>query len=160
MKATETIKKLCRWLLVIIFALMFIATFAQVIFRYFFSYPLGWTEEFSRIMFVWSAFLATGFLAIEDRLMYVELFISKVPPRPRRVINIMIKVLSGITFSWLGVLGVRMLGLTRYQLSSALRIPYWLIYLALPVGMFIAGFAMFVQAYELLTNKERSVERC
>ena len=161
MKVAEILNKIYRILLVTIFVLMFIATDAQVIFRYFIGYPLGWTEEFSRIMFIWSAFLTVGLLAAKDKLIKVDLVLTMLPSGLRNWINVVIKFLSGFFIVWLGILGVKLLDLAKYQLSPALRIPYWCIYLSLPLGMFIAGSAMFTQSFTQfkMIIKERGVEK-
>lgn len=139
-------EKIYRWLVIMLFTIMVTATIMQVIFRYFIRYPLGWTEELSRIMFVWSAFLSIGLLASQNRLLKVDAVINYLPPQLRLWADMLTKLLSGIFVFWLGVLGLRLLKLAQTQLSPALRIPYWYIYLSLPVGMFFASGYMLTQS--------------
>jgi|SRR5690554_1608575 len=161
MRLAAILKKIYRWLLVAIFLVMLASTGAQVIFRYFIGYPLGWTEELSRIMFIWSAFLTIGLLTMQDRLMKVDLVINRLPAGVRNLFSVVVKFGSGIFLFWLGVLGVRLLDMTKYQLSPALQIPYWCIYLSLPLGMFIAGCAMFAQSFAevKMKIKDKGVEK-
>lgn len=153
MRLARMLKKTYYWLLVAIFLVMLVSTGLQVIFRYFLGYPLGWTEELSKIMFIWAAFLTVGALTMEDQLMKIEVLVERLPAGLANILNIVVKFCSGVFLLWLAVLGVRLLDLTKYQVSTALQIPYWLIYLSLLLGMIIAGGVMFAQSFAAIKTK-------
>ncbi len=134
-----------RWILIVMFIAMVISTIMQVIFRYFLRYPLGWTEELSRILFIWTTFLSVGLLAKENRLLKVDALVNSLSPRAKEWVYLAVRLLSAGFIFWLGFLGIRLLGLARGQLSPALGIPYWYIYLSLPVGMGFAVIYLFSQ---------------
>ena len=42
---------------------MFVAFIVQIVFRYLFNFPVGWTAELSVIAWLWLVMWATGFVA-------------------------------------------------------------------------------------------------
>ena len=47
---SDLLFKMFRWGIIVTFIIMVIAALLQVISRYFFNYPLGWTGELAQIM--------------------------------------------------------------------------------------------------------------
>jgi TRAP-type C4-dicarboxylate transport system permease small subunit len=57
-RALDGIDRLARWVIVAASAAMIIIVSAQVLLRYGFNTSIDWSEEISRLLFVWSMFLA------------------------------------------------------------------------------------------------------
>lgn len=148
--------KTLKGVLITLFSLMVISTVTQVVFRYFFRYPLGWTEELSRILFVWCTFLSVAILANQQKLMKVDALQNYLPEKIRSAALTVINLVSAAFMFWLGVLGIRLLELARGQITTALMIPYWLIYLSLPVGIFLAVFYILFNEITRLIRRIRS----
>ena len=49
-----------RWAIILLMISMTVIVFLQVVFRYIWDAPLGWSEEVSRFLFVWVTFLAAA----------------------------------------------------------------------------------------------------
>ncbi|WP_366552692.1 TRAP transporter small permease [Aquibaculum sediminis] len=135
-----------RWIVIGAAVIMVVAAIAQVLFRYFFNYPLGWTEELARIMMVWWAFLAVGILASQRKLLSVDALLLILPSRGVHMLSGLANFLSGVMLVWLAKLGIDLVLLAGTQTSSALQIPYALIYLSLPVGTALAGASMIMNS--------------
>jgi len=135
---SEGLLRVIRWIVVLSFAVMVAAAIAQVIFRYFLGYPLGWTEELARIMMVWWVFLCLAVLASQRRLLAVDALLLVLPARGQAFLLAFVHLLSGVFLGWLAWLGVRLVGLAGTQTSVALEIPYAWIYASLPVGIGLA----------------------
>ena len=133
-----------RWIVIGTASVMVVATIAQVIFRYFLNYPLGWTEELARIMLIWWVFLAVGLLAAKRALLSVDALLLALPDQAVHAVRAFAHILSALSMGWLTVLGIRLVGLAGSQISPALQIPYLWIYLSLPVGAGFAAAAMLV----------------
>lgn len=131
------------WGIVVTFGLMVLSAWLQVISRYFFSYPLGWTEELARVSMFWFAYLSIGVLVRRRRLMMVDAFVVLMRPRLRLTVATINSFLAAAALLWLGILSVELMGVASGQSSPALQIPYALIYLSLPVGL-AGGFVYMV----------------
>ena len=125
------------------FAAMVIAALLQVISRYVFNSPLGWTEELAKFLMVWWTFLVVGLLAWRGKLLGIDAAIIALPARTAHIVLAFAQGLSAITAAWLAWLGVRLVDLAGNQITPSLDVPYAWVYLSLPVGLALAtvGFA-------------------
>ena len=124
-----------RWGIIITFMVMVVAALLQVISRYFFNYPLGWTGELAQIMMIWFAFLTVPILARRRRLMRVDALLIQLSPYWRTCVNGVINLLSAMCIGWMAYLSVRLMNLAGSQVSTALKIPYPYIYLSITLGL-------------------------
>lgn len=68
-----------RWVIIGMMAIMTILVFLQVLSRYLFNTPLGWSEEVARFAFVWLSFLGAAFLVRADGHIRVSLLVDQLP---------------------------------------------------------------------------------
>src|SRR5690606_30117328 len=83
---------IARWLhrraeniLAIMLGLMFAAFIAQIIFRYFLNFPIGWTSELTVIMWLWMVLWGAAFVIHEDEEIRFDLVYGAVPAPVRRI---------------------------------------------------------------------------
>lgn len=81
-----------RWLyrraenvLAIMLGVMFFAFIAQIIFRYFLNFPIGWTSELTVIMWLWMVLWGAAFVIREDEEIRFDLLYGAVPASVQRV---------------------------------------------------------------------------
>jgi len=67
---------------------MFVAFIVQIVFRYLFNFPVGWTAELSVIAWLWLVMWATGFVAKESEEIRFDIVSGAVGPRTARVMGI------------------------------------------------------------------------
>ena len=79
-------------LLALMLAVMFLAFMAQVIFRYFLNFPIGWTSELTVIMWLWLVLWGAAFVLGEDEEIRFDLVYGSVNPAVRRVMTILFAV--------------------------------------------------------------------
>jgi TRAP-type C4-dicarboxylate transport system permease small subunit len=72
---------------------MFIAFLVQIVFRYFFSFPVGWTSELTVATWLWLVLWGSAFVLKEKEEIRFDLVYSAVGPRTRRVMGILMSVL-------------------------------------------------------------------
>ena len=81
---------------------MFVAFLVQVIFRYFFSFPVGWTSELTVATWLWLVLWGSAFVLKEREEIRFDLIYSAVGPRTRRVMGILMSgalvALYGMSF--------------------------------------------------------------
>lgn len=117
------------------FAMMVLAAILQVVSRYVFNSPLGWTEELAKLLMVWWTFLAVGMLALQGRLLGIDALLMAMSAKAAHLTLATAQAISAIFIGWLTWLGVRLVDLAGTQITPALDIPYAWVYLSLPVGL-------------------------
>jgi C4-dicarboxylate transporter, DctQ subunit len=73
-------------------AVMFAAFIIQVVFRYFFSFPVGWAAELSVVMWLWLVLWGAAFVLRDDEEIRFDLLSASVGRRAR----IMMGIVSGL----------------------------------------------------------------
>ncbi len=135
----ENIEK--PFLIVGLLTAIFLITY-QTLFRYFGAGMLGlsgntaWAEELSIICFIWCSYLAVPITIRKRENLSVTVLFDKCSPRGQNILWIVSEgsflVLAGVVV-WLSCETIAMQ--IRYpQLTTALRIPYFIPYAALPVS--------------------------
>lgn len=74
------------WTIVVLVAVMVAVVSAQVFMRYALNSSIGWADEVSRLMFVWSIFLAIPLGIKLGVHIGIEMFVSPLPARFRDVL--------------------------------------------------------------------------
>ena len=64
-------------------AVMFAAFIIQIVFRYFFSFPTGWTSELTVVMWLWLVLWGAAFVLREDEEIRFDLISGSVGRRAR-----------------------------------------------------------------------------
>ncbi|MBW2059284.1 MAG: TRAP transporter small permease [Deltaproteobacteria bacterium] len=108
--------------------------FFQVIFRYVFDSPLTWSEELSRIFFVWMCLIGSGIASRNIEHMSIDVFVKKFPVQWQRVLGIFISGILVIFMVIVIIYGLKLVVVTKTQISSGTRIPVSFLYLSVPVG--------------------------
>jgi TRAP-type transport system small permease protein len=125
-------------------ALLFVMS-ANVFARAFFNADIAWNTEFGEFTLVWATFLGGAAAARRGAHMCITEFIEKIPPIPRRIIELLLRF--GV-LALLGLLvnaGINIVGKTMDQQMSVLYWPVGLQYLAMPVG---SALTLVFVAYE------------
>ena len=109
-------------------------TSAQVFFRYVLNYPLGWTEEMARYVFIWAVFLGAAVVARSRGHVAVELFHPYLPLWGRRAVQIFNDV---CILGFLALILWPALNYATYAFrlkAIATEIPMFFIYVSVPVS--------------------------
>ena len=122
---------------VLLFVITFLVT-AQVLVRYALGGSLVWSEELTRLLFVWMVLVA----AVTAPRMQVDFLVDLLPPRLRALQRILVEfVVMGLTVVLIqGAWG--MMDLRQFDTYIALGISVSWIYLSL----FLAGFAWVLRS--------------
>ena len=116
--------------------------FVQVIMRYVLQSSLSWSEELARYLFVWMAYFAISYGVKEMKHIKIDAALYLFPKRARKYvvligdIIVMLFALFVIQTSFKLVVKIHTFG----QVSAALGIPMWLVYLAPLVGFILVVF--------------------
>src|SRR5258708_30984221 len=72
-----------------LFAVMFVAFIVQIVFRYVFNFPVGWTTELTLICWLWMVLWGSAFVLKESEEIRFDLIYSAAGPRARRAMGIL-----------------------------------------------------------------------
>lgn len=118
-------------------AIVSVVLFLTVVFRYFLQMPLGWTEELSRMLFMWVVFLGSAVCAGQERHAKFELFVKNLKPKSQLILDVagsLLILFITIVFIYKGFQAYKLISFERFVI---LDIPYASAYLALPTGMIL-----------------------
>lgn len=105
-------------LLCLAFTMLILLMSAQVFSRYVLNKAIGWSEEVSRISFVWSIFLGIDLAAKKERHIRVTFQLRMFPLGMRRIISIL------ADFIWLAFSGILAYISLKYVIDM-FKFPYY-----------------------------------
>jgi TRAP-type C4-dicarboxylate transport system permease small subunit len=73
-------------------AVMFAAFIIQIVFRYFFNFPVGWAAELSVVMWLWLVLWGAAFVLRDEEEIRFDLLSSSVGRRARIIMGILSSV--------------------------------------------------------------------
>lgn len=131
-------------LLVIVLAL----TCSQVVFRYVLGISMPWTEELTRLLFVWLVLIA----ASRTSHMSIDLVAAAIPPgRARRALEVGVTTVGILTLLVLIRYTFGLLEVVAYDRFTSLGISVEYLYWSVIVG---GGFWIMMSLAELVARRE------
>lgn len=114
---------LVEWLMALALVVMLVLVFGNVVLRYGFGSGIAWTEELSRLMFVWLIFLGAILALRRHAHLGVELVQARLPGWARRSCAVVshLLMLYGLWLFLCGSWTQTVIGFTTY--STVLRYP-------------------------------------
>jgi TRAP-type C4-dicarboxylate transport system permease small subunit len=118
-----------------------IAVLLQVYSRFIAGAPVVGTDEFANYSFIWMVFIGVSSGIKRNLHIRVDFLANLMGGRLRRPLSIFSDLMFLLLIVVLVYLGIReILSFIEFpRLSPAMRIPIWWIYLAMPVGLTMAG---------------------
>lgn len=144
----------------ICFTLMTIITLFGVFFRFVLNNPLIWAEESARYLMIWGIFIGISIATRKNSHLGIDIIAANSPPKVRKALTYGSSILLIITFIVMFVLSAMYVqtALRTGQTSPILNIPYWLIYLALPIGFGLSALRAVQVLVDLMTGKDIHAE--
>src|SRR6187200_830482 len=102
--------------------LMFVAFIIQIVFRYFFNFPIGWTSELSVIAWLYIVLIGSAFWLKENEEVRFDLVSGKLGPLGRRVLGLIVAVAAVILFGMALPATVSYVAFMKVESSSYLKI--------------------------------------
>lgn len=129
-----------KFILVILLTLMILIMGVQVVARYIFNSSLSWSEELTRYLFVWSAFLSLPYTIKTNIALKIDQLFTVLPEGVKKVLWVVGYVLMFVffTFMFKNAFGVVQSSINSGQRSPALGLPMYLIQLSSLVGFGLA----------------------
>ena len=78
--------------------IMFVAFIVQIVFRYFFNFPIGWSSELSVVTWLYMVLIGSAFWLKETEEVRFDLVSGNLGPRGRRVLGLVVAVAAVVLF--------------------------------------------------------------
>jgi C4-dicarboxylate transporter, DctQ subunit len=98
--------------------IMFLAFIVQIVFRYFFNFPVGWSSELSVITWL---YMSAFWLKESDEIRF-DLLSNSVGPRARRIIGFLVAAATVVLFAMSLPATVSYVAFMKVESSSYLKI--------------------------------------
>lgn len=135
--------------------------FTAVCLRYVFKghYALFWSEEVIRYAFIWLFWLCAPILVWRRAMFTVDLFINMLPKAAQRAIAVLLDIAVIVLMATFVHYGWLMARVNAPQLSSALSLSLFWVYLAIPVGSALIILATAARMVRDMRNGAREAGR-
>ena len=141
----------------VLFAVMAVITFINIISRYLLKYSFAFTEELVVSFFVWLTLLGTSIAFREQSHLGFSFLVDRLPPKIRRIFLLVSAGLGAALFIFLiyfsmGQIGEEIsLGIT----SSGIGVPQWWYTIGVPVLSVLIVLRVFQGAYRASRKMEK-----
>jgi TRAP-type C4-dicarboxylate transport system permease small subunit len=108
--------------------IMFLAFIIQIVFRYVFNFPIGWTSELSVITFLYMVLLGSAFWLKESDEIRFDLISGALGPTGRRVVGLVVAIATVILFGMALPATIKYVAFMKVESSSYLKIRLDILY--------------------------------
>lgn len=150
----DGLNRLVKTVLAILIAMMSLIVIAQVICRLA-KIQLSWSEELSRYLMIYIAFIGTGYMVRFDLMMSVTFVRDRLPPIGRRIISIASNTIMLCFFVVILVYAAVMMERVQGQLTPAMQISMSLPYAGIVVGSTLMAVNAITVILERIVGKEK-----
>lgn len=127
-RAVDWIRRRAENVVAGLLGLMFVAFIVQIVFRYFFNLPVGWTSELSVIAWLYMVLLGSALWLREGEEIRFDLVSGAAGPRTRRVIAFVLAVAAVVLFGMALPATVKYVAFMKVESSSYLKIRMDILY--------------------------------
>lgn len=152
MRRLETLfVELNKWALILLLAAMAVIVFTNVSLRYLTNFSLTWAEEVARYLMVWMTFLGAGLALRSGGHVAITTIVDLFGPRVQQALRGLVAVVLLVFFVAMIWYGHEYMTRMGRQLTPATRIPFWYIYMAIPLGfgLLLIHFLLILKAFVL-----------
>ncbi len=107
---------------------MFLAFIVQIVFRYFFNFPIGWSSELSVVAWLYMTLIGSAFWLKEHEEVRLDLISARLGPRGRRVLGLTVAVAAVVLFGMAMPATWKYVTFMKVESSSYLKIRLDLLY--------------------------------
>jgi TRAP-type C4-dicarboxylate transport system permease small subunit len=121
-------------------AMMFVAFVIQIVFRYFFNFPIGWSSELTVILWLWLVLWGAAFVVKESEEIRFDLLSGAVGRRTRIAMGIVAALAVIVLYGASLPAAWKYVSFMKVEKTSYLKIPFdWLfsIYILFAVAILV-----------------------
>ena len=153
-KFDEWLGKIDKFLMVILATAATLTAFINVVARYVFKSSFVWAGELTTYLFIWMTFFGASYGFEIGMHMSFDALVKALPAKICKAVTIFSTLIVLTFLIMLTIWGVNLVKFDYMtgQVSINLRIPFWIIYLAVPITMATATWRVFVKLIEVITT--------
>lgn len=131
-------------------------TVANVLGRFVFQNSIFFSEELNRILIIMITFAGISYAARHGRHIRMSALFDALPPRPRKLLMVIISLVSGLIMLGLAWFALQYIQTQagRGRVLPSLQIPVWWTLIWVPVGFFMTGAQYLLTALKNLLEKD------
>lgn len=137
----------CKYLIIVIVAVIATILIAAVIYRYGLNSAISWAEEASKYLMVWLTFLGTPIALRNFAHINIDLLYKVLPPRLQQLLYFIVSLIIFSTMSIVFLKGLSFAEMGARQVASSFNLSMWYMYIVVPVG---SGLTMLVALEQAL----------
>lgn len=148
------IHKLEDIVIALVLSYIVVMVIINIVLRFFFSTGLLWSDEIIGYMFVLLGMIGAAAAIRDDTNIYMDILIVKLPPRARSVMYVCVQVLIVAVLAFFTVACIKLV-LNNVDVKSPMnRLPMWIPYGAMPLGMVLMLFELIVSFVYKAKNRD------
>lgn len=126
----------------------------QIIMRYIFKSPFTWAEEFCRYAFVASIAFISSFCVRANVLLKVDAIVNALPKPVQKALRLLMWAVMIAVYAILAIRGVSVVqsALKNQQITAAMSLPFWILYLLMEIGFILTVFRSIQAAIKEILN--------
>lgn len=136
---------------------LIIITVMGVVMRYFVNKPLTWLEEVQLWFIVWVIFFGASGVARKNGHIAIDAFVGLFPLRLRMATELISNITAVLVLGFLGIYAFRHVQLmyTTMRTTNILGVPYYFIYMVIPLSCLMMVIHSARMAIRILNGKKR-----
>ncbi|WP_158967167.1 TRAP transporter small permease [Chachezhania sediminis] len=139
------------WVVIAMLATMAIVVGSNVGLRYFFTYSLPWADEVARYLMIWMTFIGAGLALRAGGHVAITNLQDALPGLGQKILRALILLILLAFFLKMVEVGLSYAERMGRQKTPALRISFYYIYLAMPLGFGLLIVHTLLLAREFIT---------
>lgn len=157
-KVIPYIRTLLKVLLVTIGSAMLLIAWVHIFYRFVLNNSLSWSEELLKVLLVWFCLFSTSVIAVQREHVSIVIFKEKLPKEFNQLLTLTSQVFIYLTSLMVTYIGFRMVISAWNRTTPAARIPYPLVYGAIPVAFIIISIYELRNLLEDTKNYKAGIE--
>lgn len=131
--------KISVFIVIVCFVLMLGSILIEVFARNLLNHSFAWSGELAQYSFIWLTFIGTSAVYKRNELVGINLINDLVPIKYQKMVFHIVQLIIGVFTITLIYLGYKKAfsASVLVQYSTGLQVPMVLIYISIPIGMFI-----------------------
>ena len=156
-RAVEWVRRRAENIVAGLLGLMFVAFLVQIVFRYFFNFPIGWSSELSVVAWLYMTLIGSAFWLKEHEEVRFDLVPARMGPRGKRVLGIVVAIAAVVLFGMAMPATWKYVAFMKVESSSYLKIRLDILY-SIYVVFAVAVVVRYLNAIVSLARGEAPEE--
>jgi len=127
-RAVDWMRRRAENVVAALLGVMFVCFLIQIVFRYFFNFPIGWTSELSVVMWLYMTLLGSTFWLKESDEVRFDLISGSLGPTGRRVLGLGVAITAVLLFGIAMPATIKYVAFMKVESSSYLKVRLDILY--------------------------------